>query len=69
MPYNFLPAKTNSESIGSTAKRWLKGWFKWLHMTEYMDINEMSAARAYDLVVRVVRESGALNFLVVDLFD
>lgn len=46
MPYNFLPSRTNIESIGSSAKRWLKGWFKYLSVSDYVDVTEMSAPSA-----------------------
>ena len=33
MPFAYLPAQDSKESIGSSVKRWLKGWFVGLHVS------------------------------------
>lgn len=46
MPYKKLPSRDGVESIGSSVKKWLKGWFDQLYMKEYMDVAEMTAPAA-----------------------
>jgi hypothetical protein len=44
MGFNYLPGRSLVDSIGSTARRWLKGWFGYLDLTGYITLAEGTAA-------------------------